>query len=322
MLDIFTVIISVSAIIIAYLSLISKKPRIYFKYDSIYKKNTNSHLLNLCILNCGDKPAFDIKITPNNDIENHIDTNIKTIEEKFRNLYNLISYDDCFKHITKIISGGSNNVIYIGEIGEKKGNIKNDFKIDAEILFYEEFILYKNIHIFLCFFDYVIVKLMRFKITKYLNCLTDNSIDIESIKILGINSLINLFSYCHNYKYSKIKKIHTYNYEYSFNDMNIAQAVQKDNFYNNCKVLFDDHLYKIWENTLTSSERKIFYKHKLNYMYDIEKYISLIYEIDKEKNRCFYNKYLNLLNIMLKIEFLDHVKIKKLEDVINEHTNK
>jgi hypothetical protein len=65
-----TIIMAILAIIISYYGITSKKPRVFFKLDPVY--DNNKWHLNLSVFNCGDKPAFNIKIRTNNCLENFI----------------------------------------------------------------------------------------------------------------------------------------------------------------------------------------------------------------------------------------------------------
>lgn len=61
---------AVLAIIISYYGITSKKPRVFFKLDPVYENSTWN--LNVSVFNCGDKPAFNIKIRTNICLENLI----------------------------------------------------------------------------------------------------------------------------------------------------------------------------------------------------------------------------------------------------------
>lgn len=81
-----TIIIAILAIIISYYGIISKKPRVFFKIDPIYK-NGRWHL-NLIVLNCGDKPAFKIKIRTTSNLEKYIYEDLewaKSMQDSFSN---------------------------------------------------------------------------------------------------------------------------------------------------------------------------------------------------------------------------------------------
>jgi hypothetical protein len=284
MIEITTVIISVLAIIIAYLSMIAKKPRVYFKLKSIYNYKADSYFLNLEIVNCGDKPAFNININPKNKIDEHIEFNSEIFGENLRYYYNLKSFNNCFNHTTKFIEGSGKEHLYIGEIGHLNGDIKRDFKINAEIVFYEEFNLSKIINKTIILIDW-------FFSNKFL---------------IMFNFLAKKIGYQYNVSMNTLNKEHKYQYEYSFLDMYLAKAVIKNTQYSNCKILFEDHLYKIWEESLTKDELKYFNKYKMEFLYDTEKYIVFLDEINKEKYSIFYKKYLIFLKIMMESDILNY----------------
>jgi hypothetical protein len=351
MLDIFTIIISVFAITIAYLSLVSKKPRIYFKFTSVYNKNKNSHSINLNIVNCGDKPAFNIKIEPKNiniNMTENMNNSDDLDENDARPFVNANAYYYCINHVTKFVSGNSETSLYIGEISENAGDFNKKFKIDAIISFEEEFVIFKILNTALFAIDYLIKKgallifsyfclFLLIKISSLNNHLglilymisfsplniyhvyLKNSKINNELEINGINYLLkNLGCKYENFS-NKIKKEHEYEYEYEFKNMYVPIAVDEDNYCNNCKVLFDDPLYKIWEKSLTKDELNQFNKYRLEFMYDIKKYIEGIKKIDKYKKYGLYKKYLVLLDIILNLNFVDYRLEKKLKEILNEY---
>lgn len=310
MTEFVTLLISIFAIIIAYISMISKKPRVYFKFKSIYNENKNSHLLNLEIINSGDKPAFDIKINPRNDVDEYIKTDDNNIEENIRYYYNLKSFVNCFKHTTKFLTGGDKEILYIGEISNLNGNITEDFKIKATITFHEEFIANK-----------VISKLITSVDFLFLNTIISSILFFANIQYLGTNILLKSINYNYDMSYNKLQKKHKYIYEYSFSNIYNVKAIEKKYQYNNAEDLFSRHIYKVWESSLTKDELKYFTKYKLEYMYDLEKYINLIKLIDKNKKPIFWKKYISFLKIMDITEVLDYEKkeiLKKIMDDNNE----
>lgn len=98
-----TIVIAIIAILFSYYAVISKKPRIFLKIVPAFKDNVGVHL-NLKISNSGDKPAFDIKLTLNNDIENFIsDGYIVDKEERLKRSEKNSMIDEMLKDLRKNI---------------------------------------------------------------------------------------------------------------------------------------------------------------------------------------------------------------------------
>lgn len=350
MFDVFTIILSVFALSIAYLSLVSKKPRIYFKLTYIHNYNTDGCLMNINIVNCGDKPAFNIIIIPkffDNDekfdieISKYINPCNENSEAKKKKNKNLKAYDECFLNKTRFISGNSELSKYIGHSSKDEGDFNKDFKVTADIYFEEEFIIFKPFNTILCKIDAVLKKrivnnVLNFLTLSFLLITPSNSsillIVILSITLIlynavkkeieekGINYIFSYFDCELQKNDNKIIKVHEYAYEYAFADTFILTAIPYDNIKNNCQILFNDPLYRVWENSLTRDELKQFNKYRLEFKYDPTGYIELINKIDRTKKNIFYKKYVVFLGIMLELNFLDYEIVKKLKEILNENT--
>lgn len=190
-----TILIAIIAILISYYGVISKRPRVFFKILPVFIDEDTS--LNLKVTNCGDKPAFDVKIILEDNVEKFMDlyteeeyrSKIKELDslifkgtredakirytsavnllnelEKYRNLRDMTKhvFSSSFNQTIKFISGGDDEIIALGKTSIEKGSLKYEFEIHSKISFNDEFKLDFITKRILIFFLYIFKFLLNF----------------------------------------------------------------------------------------------------------------------------------------------------------------
>ena len=132
-----TIIMAILAIIISYYGITSKKPRVFFKLDPVYE-NSKWHV-NLSVFNCGDKPAFNIKIRTNSCLENFIyeDKGLLNLKKKLNESKQSKFRDGLIKDIKSFIKVESVSRRYYRNLRtlEESEKIKRQSMVDLDECF-------------------------------------------------------------------------------------------------------------------------------------------------------------------------------------------
>lgn len=247
---------------------------------------------------------------------------------------------NCFNNTIKFLSGGEDQLVFLGIVSDQKGFLKKEFEIKANISFYEELkltIFTKNaLKIIIYFFDGLveIFWLLTSVILNFFNIFDINTILYhyfkESIDKTNKN-FIDLFKI--DLENDRILVYHSYDdlvvnsekYPYKAVDNNLDDKLNMICDYVTVKtknLFFNDVLYTTWESKLTKDELTIMRKYRLLYGNNYHQYIKLferLYEVncDKEiKNKeGFKKKYVGLILAMHNSNMLNETDKQAIRNI-------